>query len=76
MIGGDDMLPVMFYNGATRAAEWRIGWIVFDRLFTQVERAVRNRWCYQGSGASRRILISRSRHQRSLPVNSVTGSDR
>jgi beta-1,2-mannobiose phosphorylase / 1,2-beta-oligomannan phosphorylase len=26
----------MFYNGATRAAEWRVGWIVFDRMFTEV----------------------------------------
>jgi predicted GH43/DUF377 family glycosyl hydrolase len=31
-----DMLPVMFYNGATRAAQWRIGWVVFDRAFTRV----------------------------------------
>lgn len=23
--------PVMFYNGATRDARWRIGWIAFDR---------------------------------------------
>ena len=22
--------PVMFYNGATRDARWRIGWIAFD----------------------------------------------
>lgn len=36
VIGGDNMLPVMFYNGATRAAQWRIGWIVFDRAFTTV----------------------------------------
>lgn len=26
----------MFYNGATRATQWRIGWVVFDRSFTQV----------------------------------------
>lgn len=31
-----DMLPVMFYNGATNAAQWRIGWVVFDRDFTRV----------------------------------------
>ena len=31
-----DGTHVMFYNGATRAAEWRIGWIVFDSLFTRV----------------------------------------
>lgn len=28
--------PVMFYNGATQGAEWRIGWIVFDRGYTRV----------------------------------------
>jgi hypothetical protein len=32
----DGMLPVMFYNRATRAAEWRTGWVVFDRTFTRV----------------------------------------
>lgn len=26
----------MFYNGATREAKWRIGWIVFDALYTRV----------------------------------------
>jgi beta-1,2-mannobiose phosphorylase / 1,2-beta-oligomannan phosphorylase len=31
-----DRLPVMFYNGATREAQWRIGWVVFDRTFTRV----------------------------------------
>ena len=36
IIAGPDTLPVMFYNGATRAAEWRIGWVVFDRMFTRV----------------------------------------
>lgn len=36
VVGGGDMLPVMFYNGATKAAEWRIGWVVFDRGFTRV----------------------------------------
>lgn len=24
-------MPVMFYNGATRDARWRIGWVAFDR---------------------------------------------
>ena len=76
VIGGDDMLPVMFYSGATRAAEWRIGWIVFDRLFTQVVARGEEPLVLPGSGASRRILISRSRHQRSLPVTEFTGSDR
>jgi beta-1,2-mannobiose phosphorylase / 1,2-beta-oligomannan phosphorylase len=36
VITADGVLPVMFYNGATRAAEWRIGWVVFDREFTRV----------------------------------------
>ena len=26
-----DKLPVMFYNGATIDARWRIGWVTFDR---------------------------------------------
>lgn len=33
-IGGRD--PVMFYNGATHDARWRIGWISFDPAFTRV----------------------------------------
>jgi predicted GH43/DUF377 family glycosyl hydrolase len=28
--------PVMFYNGATADARWRIGWISFDKDFTRV----------------------------------------
>lgn len=28
--------PVMFYNGATRNAQWRIGWVVFNIDYTQV----------------------------------------
>jgi predicted GH43/DUF377 family glycosyl hydrolase len=28
--------PVMFYNGATHDARWRIGWITFDPDFTRV----------------------------------------
>ncbi len=28
--------PVMFYNGATRDARWRIGWISFDATFETV----------------------------------------
>ena len=27
----DPDMPVMFYNGATRDARWRIGWVAFDR---------------------------------------------
>ena len=34
MIDGQD--PVMFYNGATNYARWRIGWISFDTNFTRV----------------------------------------
>jgi predicted GH43/DUF377 family glycosyl hydrolase len=33
--------PVMFYNGATVDARWRIGWITFDQDFTRVvERCI------------------------------------
>lgn len=28
--------PVMFYNGATRDARWRIGWISFDPTYSRV----------------------------------------
>ena len=28
--------PVMFYNGATEAAQWRVGWVVFDATYTRV----------------------------------------
>lgn len=28
--------PVMFYNGASRKAEWRIGWVAFDECYTRV----------------------------------------
>jgi hypothetical protein len=28
--------PVMFYNGATADARWRIGWIAFDENYTRV----------------------------------------
>lgn len=28
--------PVMFYNGATHDARWRIGWVSFDAAFTRV----------------------------------------
>ena len=33
-IPGQD--PVMFYNGATHDARWRIGWVSFDPNFTRV----------------------------------------
>lgn len=32
----DPDMPVMFYNGATRDARWRIGWVAFDRGCTRV----------------------------------------
>jgi predicted GH43/DUF377 family glycosyl hydrolase len=32
----DPNMPVMFYNGATRDARWRIGWAAFDRDCTKV----------------------------------------
>jgi len=32
----DPALPVMFYNGATRDARWRIGWVAFDANYTRV----------------------------------------
>lgn len=32
----DPATPVMFYNGATRDARWRIGWIAFDADLTSV----------------------------------------
>jgi len=28
--------PVMFYNGATKDARWRIGWVTFDEDFSRV----------------------------------------
>lgn len=28
--------PIMFYNGATKAAKWRIGWMAFDERYTRV----------------------------------------
>lgn len=32
----DADMPVMFYNGATRDARWRIGWVAFDHDYTRV----------------------------------------
>ena len=32
----DKNRPVMFYNGATHDARWRIGWIAFDAEYTRV----------------------------------------
>lgn len=36
LLCSDPMRPVMFYNGATPDAKWRIGWIAFDAGFTRV----------------------------------------
>lgn len=36
MLTTDKTMPVMFYNGATEDARWRIGWIAFDAEYTQV----------------------------------------
>ena len=36
LLTSDENMPVMFYNGATRDARWRIGWIAFDRDCTKV----------------------------------------
>ena len=36
MLHDDPDTPVMFYNGATRDARWRIGWVAFDAEVTKV----------------------------------------
>ncbi|NJC34638.1 putative GH43/DUF377 family glycosyl hydrolase [Sphingomonas jejuensis] len=36
LLTDDAATPVMFYNGATRDARWRIGWVAFDRDYTRV----------------------------------------
>ena len=36
LLTADKDCPVMFYNGATRDARWRIGWIAFDAEYTRV----------------------------------------
>lgn len=36
MLTDDPEQPVMFYNGATRDARWRIGWVAFDAEYTHV----------------------------------------
>ncbi len=36
MLMDDPDRPIMFYNGATRDARWRIGWIAFDRACRHV----------------------------------------
>ena len=32
----DPQHPIMFYNGATQGAQWRIGWVMFDAGYTKV----------------------------------------
>lgn len=36
LLTDDKDCPVMFYNGATRDARWRIGWVAFDADYTRV----------------------------------------
>ncbi len=36
LLTSDKKVPVMFYNGATRDARWRIGWIAFDADYASV----------------------------------------
>ncbi|MEQ7872758.1 glycosidase [Sphingomonas sp. ASV193] len=36
MLGDDPSMPVMLYNGATRDARWRIGWVAFNADCTEV----------------------------------------
>lgn len=35
LLTDDPERPVMFYNGATRDARWRIGWVAFDADYTR-----------------------------------------
>jgi predicted GH43/DUF377 family glycosyl hydrolase len=36
LLTDDPAMPVMFYNGATRDARWRIGWIAFDADYSTI----------------------------------------
>ena len=36
LLTDDPARPVMFYNGATRDARWRIGWVAFDEHYGRV----------------------------------------
>jgi len=36
LLTDDPQHPVMFYNGATRDARWRIGWVAFNADYTSV----------------------------------------
>ncbi|WP_235511939.1 glycosidase [Sphingomonas sp. Leaf23] len=36
LLTDDPARPVMFYNGATRDARWRVGWVAFDAEYSRV----------------------------------------
>ena len=36
ILNADPSRPVLIYNGATRDAHWRIGWVLFDAAYTRV----------------------------------------
>jgi predicted GH43/DUF377 family glycosyl hydrolase len=36
LLTDDKEAPIMFYNGATRDARWRIGWVAFDAEYSKV----------------------------------------
>jgi predicted GH43/DUF377 family glycosyl hydrolase len=36
ILASDPQNPVMFYNGASEQAQWRIGWVQFDANYTRV----------------------------------------
>lgn len=36
VISSNPDFPVMFYNGATRDVQWRVGWVVFDATYSRV----------------------------------------
>lgn len=36
ILSSDPQRPIMFYNGATQEAHWRIGWIAFDAGYTRI----------------------------------------
>jgi predicted GH43/DUF377 family glycosyl hydrolase len=36
LLTSDKDAPVMFYNGATHDARWRIGWVAFDAEYSKI----------------------------------------
>jgi beta-1,2-mannobiose phosphorylase / 1,2-beta-oligomannan phosphorylase len=36
ILDSNPQFPVMFYNGATELARWRVGWVVFNAEYTRV----------------------------------------